>query len=379
MDKPLPTLPLLGAVVPVAGQDNLAGPRTRLRRHPERGSHAVADVAAIIDEAPICQLAFVVDGRAMALPTAHVRIDDQLYVHGALANRMLRSLLAAGQASATFTLLDGYVLARTAFHHSMNFRSAVVFGPISEVVDPDEKRLAFGALIEHMVPGRLRELAAPSDAELNLTLLLRLSIEEASAKTRSGPPLDAQADYALDIWAGEVPVALRAKLPVRDPALRSEQRISPAAVARAAVHNYEVRELAHGEYLLSNDPVRLQVPFIWQFLAQDSYWAQGISQQALEHAIEHSFCFGLYQAEAQVGFARVVSDRARFAYLADVFVRSDQRGRGLGRALIAFVLGQPELRDVHRFVLGTRDAQRFYEPFGWQQTPPERYMVRVRG
>jgi nitroimidazol reductase NimA-like FMN-containing flavoprotein (pyridoxamine 5'-phosphate oxidase superfamily)/GNAT superfamily N-acetyltransferase len=356
----------------------LAGPRTQLKRHPERGSHERATVEAIIDEAPLCHLAFVIDGQAMALPTAHVRIDDQLYLHGAAANRMLRSLRDAARASATFTLVDGFVLARTAFHHSMNFRSAVVFGPIAEVTDRDEKLLALHALIEHMAPGRMQELGQPSDAELNTTLVLRLSVEEASAKVRTGPPLDGPADHALDVWAGEVPIELRAKRPVRDPALRTEQLISGAAEARAARHNPETRERWHGDYLLSTDHSRLQFAFIHRFLAEESYWAHGVSEDDLHHAIGRSLCFGVYRDGQQLGFARVVSDRTRFAYLCDVFVQREQRARGLGRALIDFVLEHPEVRNVQRFVLGTRDAHAFYEPFGWQRAPSERYMVRQR-
>ncbi|HEX4354810.1 MAG TPA: pyridoxamine 5'-phosphate oxidase family protein, partial [Polyangiales bacterium] len=216
MDKPLATL---------------AGPHTQFKRHPERGTHERATVHAIIDEALICHLSFVLDGRAITLPTAHARLEDQLYLHGAAANRMLRTLAEAGRASATFTLLDGLVLARTAFHHSMNFRSAVVFGAITEVVDLDEKRLALHALVEHVAPGRMDELAEPTDAELKVTSVLRLTIEEASAKQRHGAPLDSPEDLARDVWAGVVPLALRAATPERDSRLRPDRLISAAANA----------------------------------------------------------------------------------------------------------------------------------------------------
>jgi len=355
----------------------LLGRQTRLKRHPERGSHERTGVEAIIDEALLCHLAFVVDGQAMALPTAHVRIDEQLYVHGALANRMLCSLRAATRASATFTLLDGLVLARTAFHHSMNFRSAIVFGPIIEVTDLDEKRLVLHALVEHMAPGRMQELGPASEAELNTTLVLRLSIEEASAKVRSGPPLDAAADHALPVWAGEVPVELRTRPARRDPGLHVQQLVSNAAAAQVARHNSEISERWHGDCLLSSDASRLQFEFVHRFLAEQSYWARGVTQAALREALDHSLCFGVYQANEQLGFARVVSDRTRFAYLADVFVRDDRRGRGLGRALIEFVLAQPAVRNVERFLLGTRDAHALYEPFGWERAASDRFMVRL--
>ena len=213
--------------------DDLSGPGVRLKRNRERGSHERARVFAIIDEAFLAHVAFQVDGVAMTLPTAHARIEDQLYFHGARANRMLHALAKSGRASATFTLLDGLVLARTAFHHSMNYRSAFVLGQAGEVRDLDEKRLALRALIEHMAPGRMRELAEPTSAELEQTFVIRLGIEEASAKQRAGDPLDPQTDWALDVWAGTVPLALTPGVPVPDPALRPGQAYSAAAAARA--------------------------------------------------------------------------------------------------------------------------------------------------
>lgn len=218
--------------IPITKATGLSGPSVRLKRHPERGSYEPERVFAIIDEALLAHVAFAVDGCAMALPTAHARIDDQLYLHGARANRMLHALCGAARASATFTLIDGLVLARTAFHHSMNYRSAVVFGPTREVSDLDEKRLALHALIEHMAPGRMRELSEPTAAELQQTLVLCLHIEEASAKVRAGDPVDARADLGLDVWAGTVPLALTLGAPKPDALLRPEQVLSPAAAAR---------------------------------------------------------------------------------------------------------------------------------------------------
>jgi nitroimidazol reductase NimA-like FMN-containing flavoprotein (pyridoxamine 5'-phosphate oxidase superfamily) len=210
----------------------LGGPHVKLKRHPERGSHERAAVHAIIDAAPLAHVAFQPQaGPAMCLPTAHARIGDQLYLHGAAQNAMLRALCRAGRASLTFTLLDGLVLARTAFHHSMNFRSALVVGPASEVGDPDEKRLALHALIEHMAPGRMRELATPSEAELRTTLVVRVDMEEASAKVRSGGPIDDAEDLALDVWAGVVPLALSAGAPVAASGLR-EDIAAPAHALR---------------------------------------------------------------------------------------------------------------------------------------------------
>ena len=355
---------------------SLSSPNVRLKRHRERGSHDRADVYAIIDEALLAHVAFQVDGLAMTLPTAHARVGDALYLHGARANRMLGSLGAAARASATFTLIDGLVLARTAFHHSMNFRSVVVIGNVSEVTDLDEKRLALRALIDHMAKGRSRELGEPTEAELQQTLVARLSIDEASAKTRAGDPLDAPGDLDLDVWAGTVPLSLVPGTPKPDPALRPSQTFSAAAATRALPRR-ELRDQTFGSFQLSTDPARLQFEYIYRFLSEEAYWAPGLTREQLRHAMQHSLCVGAYAGEHQVGFARVVSDGARIAYLGDVFVDRAQRGLGLGKALVAFTLDQPSVRDSVRWLLGTRDAHSLYERFGFARAPEGRYMLRM--
>jgi nitroimidazol reductase NimA-like FMN-containing flavoprotein (pyridoxamine 5'-phosphate oxidase superfamily)/GNAT superfamily N-acetyltransferase len=356
--------------------DDFAGPNVRLKRHRERGSHERAAVYAIIDEALLAHVAFNVDGVAMTLPTAHARIGDQLYLHGARANRTLCSLEATRRASATFTLIDGLVLARTAFHHSMNFRSAVVIGTATEVTDLDEKKLALRALIDHMAPGRMNELGEPTSAELQQTLVIRLSIEEASVKQRAGDPLDAPGDLGLDVWAGTVPLTLTPGTPKPDPALRPDQAFSAAAATRA-LPRPELQEKSFGAFTLSTDPSRLQFEYIFRYLSEDSYWAQGITREQLRHAMQHSLCVGAYLGDSQVGFARVLSDGTRFSYLADVFVDSAQRGQGLGKAIVEFTLDQPSVRDSVRWVLGTRDAHTLYERDGFVSAPPDRYMLRI--
>ena len=359
-------------------QATLAGPHVVLKRHAERGSHERAAIEAIIDEALLCHLSFSVNGQAMTLPTAHARVNDQLYVHGAAANRMLGALCDAGRASATFTLLDGLVLARTAFHHSMNFRSAIVFGPIQAVEDLDEKRLALHALVEHIAQGRMQELAPPTTAELTATRVLRLSIEEASAKQRSGPPLDGAADLELDVWAGQVPLELRAGAPLRDARSRAEQLVSKAAGAFAERHAPAITERWLGDCLLSNDPARVQFGYVHRFLSEESYWAKGVTQAQLREAMQHSLCFGVYRGTQQLGFARVVSDRTRFAYLCDVFIAQSERARGLGRALVSFALEHPAVRNARRCLLGTGDAHSFYESLGFQRDARGRFMDLVR-
>jgi nitroimidazol reductase NimA-like FMN-containing flavoprotein (pyridoxamine 5'-phosphate oxidase superfamily) len=181
--------------------------RTRVRRLPKRGAYEFETIHAILDEALICHVGFVVDGAPVVIPTIHWRDGVTLYFHGSAASRMLRSLKNGVDACVTVTLLDGLVLARSAFHHSMNYRSVVVFGKAREVQE-DEKRHALDSLVEHVVRGRSREVRPPNEIELRQTLVLALPIEEASAKIRTGGPVDDEEDYALPVWAGVLPMKL---------------------------------------------------------------------------------------------------------------------------------------------------------------------------
>jgi len=182
--------------------------RTTVRRLPKRGHYDRDVVESIIDEGLICHVGFVVDGSPFVIPTIHTRVDDTLYFHGSAASRMLRSLREGIDACVTITLLDGLVLARSAFHHSMNYRSAVVFGRAREVTDRDEKLRVLDALVEHVCRGRSAEVRAPNEVELKQTLVLALPITEASAKIRTGPPVDDEEDYAMGVWAGVLPLRL---------------------------------------------------------------------------------------------------------------------------------------------------------------------------
>jgi uncharacterized protein len=194
-------------------------PRTTLKRLPERGSFDRAVVEAILDEALYCHLGFAVEGQPFVIPTIHARVEDRVYVHGSAASRMLKTLGSGLPACLTVTLLDGLVLARSAFHHSMNYRSVVVLGTAQPVTDLEEKRAALDAIVEHVVPGRGAEVRPPSENELRATLVLRLPVSEASAKVRSGPPKDDDEDYALSCWAGVLPLRLAVGEPVPDPLL----------------------------------------------------------------------------------------------------------------------------------------------------------------
>ena len=193
-------------------------PRTTVKRRAERGRYDRETVHAILDEAYICHVGFVHDGAPVVLPTMHARVNDTLFIHGSAASRMLRTLAQGVEACVTVTLLDGLVLARSAFHHSMNYRSVVVFGTATVVDDHAEKLVAMRALVERVRPGRWEEARQPNDVELRQTLIMAVPLGEASAKVRTGPPIDDDEDYGLRVWAGVVPLRLEAGAPVVDSA-----------------------------------------------------------------------------------------------------------------------------------------------------------------
>ncbi len=205
--------------------------RTRLKRRPERGHYDRETIRAILDEGLVCHVAVPVDGRPHVIPTAYVRVGDWIYLHGATANQLLRALRSGAEAGLCVTLIDGLVLARSAFHSSVNYRSVVVYGRATEVVDPNEKLEALHALVDHMVPGRWSDVRAPNPYELRQTLVVKLPIEEASAKLRAGPPSDDEPDYALDCWAGVIPLGLEVGKPQADP--RLDPAVEPPDYARA--------------------------------------------------------------------------------------------------------------------------------------------------
>lgn len=208
-------------------------PRTTLRRLPQRGHFDRETVCAILDEALVCHVGFVADGQPFVIPTIHARVEDRLYVHGSAASRMLKTVKGGVPVCLTVTLLDGLVLARSAFHHSMNYRSVVVLGEAQAVADEREKWDALHAIVEHVAPGRWTEVREPSAKEMAGTLVLRLPIEEASAKVRTGPPLDDEEDYASPCWAGVLPLRLVPGTPEADPRLPVGRPLPPSVTAYA--------------------------------------------------------------------------------------------------------------------------------------------------
>jgi nitroimidazol reductase NimA-like FMN-containing flavoprotein (pyridoxamine 5'-phosphate oxidase superfamily) len=195
--------------------------RTQLRRLPKRGSFDRKTIYKILDEGFVCHIGFTVDDKTFVIPTGYARVGDRLLIHGSSASRMLRAMSNGIEVCATVTLIDGLVLARSAFHHSVNYRSVVVFGAASLVSAEDEKIEALRCFTEHIVPGRWQEVRPPNKSELAATAVLSLPIREASAKVRTGHPVDAEEDYALDVWAGVIPLKLRADTPMNDARLKN--------------------------------------------------------------------------------------------------------------------------------------------------------------
>jgi nitroimidazol reductase NimA-like FMN-containing flavoprotein (pyridoxamine 5'-phosphate oxidase superfamily) len=207
---------------------------------PQRAAYERDIIYQILDEGFICHVGFIDTGHPVVIPTAYGRRGDMLYLHGSAASRMLRALATDTEVCLTVTLLDGLVLARSAFHHSMNYRSVVVFGTASRVEDVAAKLKALRAFSEHIMPGRWAEVREPNDAELKQTLVLQLPLAEASAKIRTGPPIDEPSDYDLRVWAGELPLSFVVGAPVADP------RLLPGVEAAGCIQHGRIRSVATG-------------------------------------------------------------------------------------------------------------------------------------
>lgn len=190
--------------------------RTKVKRLPKRGAFDRETIYKILDEAFICHIGFSVNGQTFVIPTAYGRVGDTLYVHGSAASRMMREMSKGIDVCITVTLVDGLVLARSAFHHSINYRSVVIFGNAEIVTDEKEKNDALFAFTEHLIPNRWAEIREPNSKELKGTTVLKLEITEASAKIRTGDPVDDDEDYELDVWAGVIPLKITAEKPIND-------------------------------------------------------------------------------------------------------------------------------------------------------------------
>lgn len=194
--------------------------RTKVKRIPKRGVYEREAINQILDEAFICHVGFTVDEKPFVIPTGFARSGENLLIHGSSASRMLRAMAWEVDVCVTVTLIDGLVLARSAFHHSMNYRSVVIFGTAKIINDEQEKLEALRLFTEHIVPNRWAEVRPPNEKELKATMVLSLPIEEASAKIRTGNPSDDDEDYALNVWAGVIPMALKKDAPISDEKLK---------------------------------------------------------------------------------------------------------------------------------------------------------------
>lgn len=194
--------------------------RSQLRRMPNRGSHEAATIHAILDAAFLAHVGFQAHGQPFVIPTLYGREEDKLYLHGSVASRMLGELGTGAAACVTVTLVDGLVLARSAFHHSMNYRSVIAFGIARKIDEPTLKTRALRIISEHLMAGRWNDVRGPSERELKATSVLEFSIEEASAKVRQGPPIDDEEDYGLPVWAGILPMVEETKAPIPDSRLQ---------------------------------------------------------------------------------------------------------------------------------------------------------------
>jgi nitroimidazol reductase NimA-like FMN-containing flavoprotein (pyridoxamine 5'-phosphate oxidase superfamily) len=208
--------------------------RSRVRRAPKRAEYDRETIDAILDEALVAHLGFVADGQPYVIPTLHARVGDEVLIHGSAASRMVTLLGAGVPACLTVTLVDGLVLARSAFHHSMNYRSVVVLGTARFVEGPEERERALEAFTEKLIPGRWDEVRPPSRQELKGTRVLALPLTEASAKLRAGGPVDDDEDYDLDVWAGVIPLRVTPDAPQHDERLRPGIAPSPSLAAWSA-------------------------------------------------------------------------------------------------------------------------------------------------
>src|SRR5579862_5230732 len=293
------------------GMDIKQTARTTINRMRKRGTYDREVIHAILDRSIVCHVGVVVDGTPRVLPTLHARLDDSVFIHGAASNRMLRTAAEGIEVCLTATLIDGLVMARSAFHHSVNYRSAVIFGVATEVTDTPRKLAAMRALVEHIAPGRWENSRQPNPKELAATSILELPISEASAKVRTGGPLDDEEDYALPHWAGVIPLRTNALVPIADSRLTPtitmpphifEYRAPDARIAGSA-HDGAPFERRVDTFLISSDAARLDLDVIHDFLSTKSYWAQSVPREVVARSIANSLGFGVYDGARQVGFA----------------------------------------------------------------------------
>lgn len=221
----------LAPYIPTAQSTMTPTDKSKIKRAPKRGHYDKKTIHKILDASQICHVAFIHHGHPVSIPTIFGRANDKLYLHGASVSRLIVELEKGIDISLSVTLVDGLVLARSAFHHSMNYRSVVIFGK-AKLVDDQKKYQALKIISDHLIPGRWEEVREPNIKELKATKVLEISIDEASAKIRTGGPIDDQEDYTLDIWAGVIPLTTKSSIPIDD------QRLKPGIKVPKSVVDY---------------------------------------------------------------------------------------------------------------------------------------------
>jgi uncharacterized protein len=353
--------------------------RTTLKRLPKRGVFERDKVYRILDEGLVCHIGFIVDGRCFVIPTSYGRSGEELFIHGSAASRMLRTLAGNLEVCVTITLIDGLVLARSAFHHSMNYRSVMIFGTASVVEDPAEKLVALRAFSDHVIPERWNDVREPNENELKATLVLKLPLIEVSAKIRTGPPLDDEPDYELSTWAGEVPLRLVAQVPIPDarllqsvelpPYIRSDVRGTKQGTPEIAVRMAMPDDAALVASVLENAFVEYRSSY-----TDGGFAATVLTKDKVETRMNEGPMWVALYNEAIVGTVAAVA-KGEVLHVRGMGIVPAARGRRIGELLLKHVESFASGRGHKRMTLSTTPflsrAIRLYEDFGFQRTNEE--------
>jgi uncharacterized protein len=346
--------------------------RTTLKRLPKRGVFERESIYAILDKAFICHVGFVTDTGPVVIPTGYGRSGDNLFIHGSAASRMLRTLAKSVEVCVTVTILDGLVLARSAFHHSMNYRSVVIFGAASAVEDIDEKLRALRAISDNIIPRRWDDVREPSEQELRKTLVLRLPLKEASAKIRTGPPLDDELDYELPIWAGEIPLRVLAQSPVPDPRLGSAIEVPAYIKTYLKTRNAEVIRRAEDRDALAIASV-LEMSFIEyrDLYTDEGFAATVISEDKVKARMSEGPVWVAVEQAKIIGTVAAIS-KGEALHVRGMGIVPAARGKGIGRLLLNQVQAFARTHGYKKITLNTTPflcrAIALYRSFGFERS-----------
>ena len=352
--------------------------RTALKRLPKRAVFERDRIYEILDEGFVCHLGFSIDGHPFVIPTGYGRLGDELFIHGSVASRTLQTLAGQVEVCVTVTLVDGLVLARSAFHHSMNYRSVMIFGTASVVDDAEEQRRALRAFSDHIIPERWNDVREPNASELKKTLVLRLPLTEVSAKVRTGPPLDDEADYALPTWAGEIPLRLVPQLPIPDPRMPPTTTVPDYLTSYLQTKRDDYRVKIRRANASDASAIRevLEQAFIEYrpLYTPKGYAATAIgTEEVLERISEGPVWVALLDQECVGTVSAVVKDKD--LYIRGMGIVPTARGKRIGEKLLKLVEQFAANEGFNRITLSTTPflsrAIRLYEMFGFQRVEGE--------